>query len=125
MSTHKYAVLSETSGKEHCTWSCFIQYDGNEEILEKLYKLFTSIQQCIYGDMSTFILDIKNLVSEITATEMCKVETNEYSTNCKVNGKLMSSVIDFDISSEDNNKDIMFKINDKLCVNGIIKYYCK
>ena len=88
MSELKYAVLMETNGEEHESWYYFLKFNGNESKLKYLSKQIEQIEMYIIDEMSTFDLDLENLVSEQTAKEMTKVELNSVTFHRKFDGQL-------------------------------------
>jgi len=62
-SQQKYAVLMETNGEECESWYYFIKYNGNEKSLEHLKKQLEQIEMYVIDDLSTFDIDLENLVS--------------------------------------------------------------
>ena len=68
-----FVVWSEFCNKEQETFLFFLQYDGNEDILNDLHRNLCAVDQGIYGDNSIYCLDIKKTVSEKTAKNICKV----------------------------------------------------
>ena len=120
MSEHKYAVLAEANGAEVETWMYFIKYNGNEKALDYLQHQLTKIDMIILDDMSTFELDLDNLVSEQTAKEMTKVDVNSYTPHRKFDGKL--EYIDLNLKKKDANEDMLDKLHEALSYGSIEEY---
>ena len=104
----KYAILMETSGEESESWYYFIRYDGNEENLKDLQQQLEKIEWVILEDLSTFDLELENLVSSQTAKEMSKVDLNHTSFHRKFDGILQK--IDFKFKKKYDNEDKITKI---------------
>ena len=120
MEEHRYAILMETSGAEYESWYYFIRYEGNEEALHDLHAQFETIDFCIIDDLSTFDLELKFLVSEKTAREMCKVDLNSQSFHRKFDGKLQ--MIDFGFSRKDDDEDRIEKVNNMIALGNIDRF---
>ena len=112
-----YATLVETNGKEQESWYYFIKYEGNEESLNYLNDQLNSVDMYILGELSTFDLDIKNLVSEETAKAMTKLEVNSVMFHRKFDGKLKK--INFKLEKAKKNKHKIVRIFRKLGLNQI------
>lgn len=107
----RFVVLSETSSKEHETWTWFLQYDGNEEELQKLSNYLNRIDQYFIGDTSTYQLDLNHTVSENTANEMCFIKTgNYYGCPQMITGKMRP----FTLVLGDNNNENLLKLDEVL-----------
>lgn len=118
--SYRYAILMETNGEESESWYNFLRYEGNEESLNYLQKQLEKVDFYIINDMSTFDLELENLVSEDTARQMCMVDLNAFMFHRKFNGKLEK--IDFGFSRKDDNEDRIEKVHDKLGYGDIDKY---
>jgi hypothetical protein len=105
---YTYAVLQETSGDENETWLYFLRYQGNEQNLKDLKNVFDSIEWELFEDASVFDIDIDNLVSEVTAKEMTKLELNYFTYHRKFDGTLQN--IDFRFKKNCSNKNKIYKI---------------
>lgn len=105
---YTYAILMETNGEEYESWYNFIRYEGNEEALQHLEKQLSKVDFYILDDLSTFDLELKHLVSEETAKQMCSVDLNAYMFHRKFDGKLQK--IDFQFSKKDDNEDKIEKV---------------
>jgi hypothetical protein len=116
----KYATLMETSGK-HCeSWYYFIKYDGNEDALNDLQKQLEKIEFYILGDLSTFDLEIENLITESTAKEMITLDLNHYSFHRKFDGKMKK--INLGLKKKYNNDKKIIKCFEILGVGRIDEY---
>ena len=107
-----YAILMETSGSETESWMNFIKFEGNENSLEHLQKQLNRVDMVIIEDLSTFDLDLDHLVSEQTATEMCKVDLNSYMLHRKFDGILKK--INFNFEKGEDNEDRIEKVHEVL-----------
>lgn len=117
---YRYAILMETNGGEYESWYNFIRYEGNEEALEHLEEQFKKVDFYVLDDLSTFDLELKRLVSESTAREMCKVDVNAYMFHRKFDGKLEK--IDFKFSKRDDNDTKIEKVNERIGMGDIDQY---
>ena len=116
----KYAVLMETNGEECESWYYFIKYDGNEKSLEHLKKQLEQIEMYVIDDLSTFDIDLENLVSEATAKEMSKVELNSVSFHRKFDGELKT--VNLGLKRKDSNEKRIMKTHEKLGFGNIDEY---
>ena len=115
-----YAILMETNGGECESWYYFIKYDGNEKELKYLKKQIDKIDMFIIDELSTFDIDLKHLVSESTAKEMCSAELNSVTFHRKFDGKLRN--IHLNLRKKDSNEDMIEKINEVLGLQQIEEY---
>ena len=120
---NKYAVLCETNGEEMEQWYSFIRYNGNEKALEYLNDQLNKVEMYIVDDLSTFELDLENLISEQTAKEMIMIDINSYTDHRKFDGTL--EFIDFRLKKKDDNEDMLEKIHNKLSFGDLEKYIDK
>lgn len=119
-SQQKYAVLMETNGEECESWYYFIKYNGNEKSLEHLKKQLEQIEMYVIDDLSTFDIDLENLVSEATAKEMSKVELNSVSFHRKFDGDLKT--VNLGLKRKDSNEKRIMKTHEKLGFGNIDEY---
>ena len=120
---NKFATLVETSGEEMEQWYYFIKYNDNEKALKYLNDQLTKVEMYIVDDLSTFELDLENLVSEQTAKEMIMLDINSYTDHRKFDGEL--SYIDFKLKKKDDNEDMLEKIHNKIAYGDLEKYIDK
>ena len=118
-----YAVLCETSEEKRESWYYFIKYNGNEGPLNHLYEQLESINWKLLPDLSLFNLDLNNLVSEQTASHMCRLKLNTFFPHKKFSGKLRKIHLNFD--EKDGNVTRMGKVYDALKFGGISNYFTK
>jgi hypothetical protein len=118
--SYRYAILMETNGGEYESWYNFIRYEGNEEALEHLDEQIKKVDFYVLDDLSTFDLELRRLVSETTAREMCKVDVNAYMFHRKFDGKLEK--IDFKFSKRDDNDTKIEKVNERIGMGDIDQY---
>lgn len=116
----KYAILCETNGEEMEQWYYFIKYNDNEKELSYLNDQLSKVEMYIVDDLSTFELDLENLISETTAKEMIMIDINSYTDHRKFDGKL--KYIDFKLKKRDENEDMLEKIHNKIAFGDIDKY---
>ncbi len=117
---YKYAILMETSGDMYESWYYFIRHEGNEDALETLSRQLDDVNWKIVRDYSTFDLDIENLVSSQTASEMIRVVLNPTFYHRKFDGTL--SEIDLGFESGEKNKTRIKKTNRILGKGKIADY---
>lgn len=117
---NKYAVLVETNGKELESWYYFIRYNGNEDALKHLKEQIEKVELYILDDLSTYDLDLENLVSEQTAKEMTKLEVNAFMYHRKFDGKMKT--IDFGFKKSDKNDRKLVRIFKAIGVGSITEY---
>jgi hypothetical protein len=110
----------ETNGGEYESWYHFIRYEGNEDALSYLEQQFKKVEFYIIDDLSTFDIELKRLVSEETARQMCKIDLNAYMFHRKFDGKL--DMIDFNFSKRDDNETMIEKVNEKIGMGEIDRY---
>jgi hypothetical protein len=110
----------ETNGEEFESWYNFIRYEGNEDSLTHLQKQLNKVEFFVIENMSTFDLELENLVSEETARQMCSVDLNAYMFHRKFNGTLQT--IDFGFSRRDDNEDRIEKVHEKIGLGDIDNY---
>lgn len=120
MSELKYAVLMETNGEEHESWYYFLKFNGNESKLKYLSKQIEQIEMYIIDEMSTFDLDLENLVSEQTAKEMTKVELNSVTFHRKFDGQLQH--VNLGLKKKDSNEKRIWRAFKVLGLGGIDKF---
>jgi hypothetical protein len=114
---NKYAILQETNEDQCESWLYFIKYNGNEENLNYLNDQINSVRCHLLEGMSTFDIEIKTLVSENTAKDMCRVELNHYTYHRKFDGVLQK--INFKLKKKHSNEKKICKIFDRLGYGGI------
>lgn len=120
---YNYAILQETSDEEAETWLYFLRYEGNEAELKFLGEQLEQVKWKLLEDLSTFDLDMENLVSEQTAKEMTKVDTNYYTFHRKFDGTLKH--VDLGFKSHYNNKRKIKKANEVLGIGKIEEFIDK
>ena len=116
----KYVILCETNGEEMEQWYYFIKYNDNEVALNYLNDQLSKVDMYIIDDLSTFELDLENLVSEQTAKEMIMVDINSYTDHRKFDGKL--ECIDFKLKKRDDNETMLEKIHNKISFGDVEKF---
>lgn len=119
----KYCILQETNGEECESWYYFIKYQGNEKALKHLEKQLDSVEWYTLDDLSTFVIDTENLVSEQTAKEMIRVDLNYVYHHRKFDGVLQEIDLGFKDKYDDEKK--MIKAFDKLGYGQIERYIDK
>jgi len=118
---YTYATLMESNGEECESWYYFIRYQGNEEALKHLEDQLESIKEWyVLDDLSAFVLDLENLISERTAKEVTKLELNAISHHRKFDGKLKK--ISFPFRRRDKNDTKLLKIHEILGHGSIEDY---
>ena len=127
--TYTYATFQETNIEEHESWLTFIRFQGNEKNLEYLKNQIESIDWHCEDEndmICAFDIDTKNLVSEQTAKEMCKIHLNSYTFHRKFNGSLEKINLGLKPIPENLKRKKKEYLNDKniKTVNKILSY-CK
>lgn len=83
----KFIIFKEDNKKEHETFIFFLQYDQNENMINKLKDIIDSTDFSeMDGDYSSFEMDTQNKISEQTVDELCSIELGSYSdlfTECR------------------------------------------
>ena len=116
----QYAVLMETSGEECESWYYCIRYQGNENNLKHLERQLNQVEWFILGDLSTFDLDLKHLISAETARDLIRLDLNHYSHHRKFDGVL--DVVDLHFDPRDKTEKKMVKAFDLLGYGQIEDY---
>jgi hypothetical protein len=76
----KFIIFKEDNKKEHETFIFFLQYDGNENIINTLKDIIESTDFSeMDGDYSTFEINTHNKISEKTVEELCSIQLGSYS----------------------------------------------
>ena len=87
---NRYVLFIENCRKDNIVVVNYLQYNGNEHELAKLYKLICQTEEEGYrlnGDLSSFSMDIKTLISEEAVESHINAEFNYYIQFRKLNGK--------------------------------------
>jgi hypothetical protein len=113
----KYVVFQESCDRFLQSWYSFILWEGNEKNLKDLESQLDRIDMNIYENMSVFAIDTKNLVSEQTAREMCKICINSEYYHRMYNGKLKK--INLNLTHDEDEEEQIEKVNDVLGNQGI------
>jgi len=81
----KYITFQENNKKEYESFIFFLQYDGNEEHLKLLnnYVNYADFSE-LYGDYSTFEIDIDTLLDEEIVENICKVRLGSFSRRFQI-----------------------------------------
>ena len=117
---NNYIVLVEMNKEECETWYYFIKSEGNQESLCWLHQQLKQVNWYLIKDISIFTLDIHNVVSEKTASEMCTLQINQYSSHRKFDGILQ--FINCNLLDTDTNYIKMLKIYNLLGYGQIEQY---
>ena len=81
----KYITFQENNFKENESFIFFLQYDENEENLKLLndYINFADFSS-LYGDYSTFEIDLNTFLDENTVKNICKVNLGSYAKRFQI-----------------------------------------
>ena len=81
----KYITFQENNFKENESFIFFLQYDDNEENLKLLndYINFADFSS-LYGDYSSFEMNLDTLLDENTVKNICKVNLGSYSRRFQI-----------------------------------------
>jgi len=75
-----FITFKEKNNKENETFIFFLQYDGNEEQLNKLNNIISKTDfSDLYEDCSRFEIDIKTMISEASVNEIIKINLGCFS----------------------------------------------
>jgi len=116
-SESQYVVIMETNAEECESWYYFVKYNGNEKRLHHLKDQIDQIEMYLIDDLSTFDIELENLVSEETAKQMTKLETNSISFHRKFDGILKT--VNLGLKRKDSNEKRIERINDILGMGSI------
>lgn len=105
MSNHTYVAFVENYRKDNTSYVCYLQYDHNEQEINKLYNYIKQIKDYeVYGDLSDFSMDNTIFFSEQTVEETLKLKTyHTYFYKC--NGKFVCPIKYENNTSIDNLYD--------------------
>ena len=115
-----YAILMESNEEEVESWYYFLKIEENENALAYLDTQLNKIDMVFEDNLNTFILELKNPVSENTAKEMCKVDLNHTTFHRKFDGKL--KMINLNLKKRDSNLKMLKKLNKQLMNQSIENY---
>lgn len=83
----KFIIFKEDNKKEHETFIFFLQYDGNEHMINTLRDIIYSTDFSeMEGDYSSFEINTQNKISEQSVEELCSIQLGSYShlfTECR------------------------------------------
>ncbi len=118
---NQYIIFVENNRKNFVSYISYLQYNGNEEELKKLYTYIKAIEDYeASGEMSEFSMDLEHKFSEEIVNQVIK--TNEivnvsYTSFEKFVGKFTCPINGY----EDDSVDDLFElVNDKFYYS-----YCK
>ena len=98
----KFIIFKEDNKKEHETFIFFLQYEGNERMINKLKDIIDSTDFSeMEGDYSTFEINTQNKISESTVKELCSIQLGSYNdlfTECI--GEFKFPYEDFEVLSD-------------------------
>jgi hypothetical protein len=116
----KFVTFKEINMKENESFIFFLQYDNNEEKLKELSKIIKSADTSdLYGDYSTFEMDIDTLLSENTVKELENVDLGHYGPTfnvCRGDFTLCMDVFN-------NVEDLALRLDEFFCVFQITKHF--
>jgi hypothetical protein len=131
-----YISFVENNLKNNTSYICFLQYNGNEEELAKLYtyiKAYHDAEFEAYGEMSSFSMDINTFYTQQTVDQMLKLKIADFAAFYKFNGKftcpLKYSIIkDFDKEKDEDEyalriEDLEDLLHEHFYYCGINKYF--
>ena len=116
-SESQYVVIMETNAEECESWYYFVKYNGNEKRLHHLKDQIDQIEMYLIDDLSTFDIELENLVSEQTAKQMTKLEINSVSFHRKFDGALKT--VNLGLKRKDSNEKRIERINDIIGMGSI------
>lgn len=90
---HKeYVIFVENNRKDNLVIINYLQYTGNEVEIAKLYKVINEAEEEgyeLYGDLSSFEMNIDNPVSEEAVDAHMNQDLGFYIRFCKYDGKFI------------------------------------
>jgi hypothetical protein len=118
----KFITFKENNHKENETFIFFLQYYGNENELNRLNDIISKTDfSDLYGDYSTYEIDIKNGISEESVDELIKVNIGNFSSlfqKCK--GKFK---FPFHLFEELNETEMASKLDELLFACSIRDFF--
>ncbi len=117
----KYVAFIEVNHKEHENYYTYLQYDGNEEVLNIFDQILKEADfSGMFGDYSEFFIDIDNLLSQETVDEQCKIKFDGYYPFAVCKGR-------FDFCEEDffnkDEKEKALLLDEMFYANRIKDYF--
>jgi hypothetical protein len=117
----KYVAFIEVNHKEHECYYTYLQYDGNEDVLNVFDQILKEADfSSMFGDYSEFFIDINNLLSEETINEQCKIKFDGYYPFSVCKGK-------FDFCDEEffnkDSKEKALLLDEMFYANQIQNYF--
>ena len=115
----KFVAFVEITNEKKC-FLTFLEYTGNVESLTHLKNLteYANYSQ-MFGEFSTYEIDMDNILSETTVREMLMINTNSFDVS------LCTGQFDFpeDEFFNCDEFDTALKLDDLLCYNQIKQYF--
>ena len=129
-SDNTYISFVENNLKNHTSYICFLQYNGNEKEIAKLYRYIKAYHDAefeAYGEMSSFSMDINTFYSEQTVDQMRKLVIADFAAFYKYNGKFtcpLKYYIIKDFDEEQDEDEYALRIEDLEDLLHEHFYYC-
>lgn len=115
----KFVAFTEVTSDKKC-FLTFLEYTGNEESIIHLKNLteYANYSQ-MFGEFSTYEIDMENTLSEKTVREMLMINTKNVDVN------ICTGHFDFpeDEFFNCDEFDTALKLDDLLCYNQIKQYF--
>ena len=123
-STNFYVAFIENKRKDHLIHIYYLQYNGNEEELNKFYSYVHQAAEAgyeLYGDLSSFDMILDTLIPEEAVDLHTRLNTNEYVKFSKLDGNFECPITEDDIDG--TNSDDLAMILDERLYRGQIRGY--
>jgi hypothetical protein len=118
-----FITFKENNNKENESFIFFLQYDGNEEQLNKLNDIIskTDFSDLYGGDCSTFEIDIKTMISENSVDQITKINLGCFSHLFnKCSGEFKFPYVLFE---DLNESEMAFKLDQLFYACSIRNYF--
>ena len=123
-STNVYVAFIENCRKDNLIHIYYLQHNGNEEELTKLYNYVNQAVETGYelgGDLSSFDMNLDTLIPEEAVDLHTRLNDNPYVRFFKLDGTFECPISEDDI--EGTNSDDLAYILDERLYRGDIRYY--
>ncbi len=122
----KFVKMSQIDFKEDMdgqgNYTFYLQYNNNEENINKLAEILDNCHQYPYGDTSQSRIYINRIYTEKNVDEYCKAPVdNYYGRHFKLTGKMLH--VPLEINKGRNDMDQTIEIDKYLYKNGICNFF--
>lgn len=117
-----FITFKENNNKENESFIFFLQYDGNEEQLNKLNDIISKTDfSDLNGDYSNFEIDIKTMISENAVDQITKVKLGCFSRLFnKCSGEFK---FPYELFEDLNESEMAFKLDELFYACSIRDYF--